>query len=1045
MKATADLSLDRPVATLMLLLSLTVLGAVAIFRLPLDVFPILEEPRVEVEVPFPGSHPLEAVREVVMPIEEEIATIPGVRSLYSSTGGGSSFIETRFDWSAEVALKKMEVREAVERARRRLPAGVGFIRVEGETGGPGSEGVLHGRISAERNLSESWDLLDRRIRRPLERIKGVARVSLYGVEAQQVRVDLDLQAMRRHGVRPDEVIRRIDAANVDLDLGALHGDVLRYDVRSVARFRNVEEIRDLIVGPGGLRVRDVAGVALKEPHLDYGRHLNRRFAIGIDVFKEPTANTVETVDRLMVRIREIERDPELRGITLLVWGNAGEEIRNSLSGLRNSGYVGGLLASVILYFFLRRLQTTLVVATAIPFSLLVTCGAMYFLGYGFNVLTMLGLMLGVGMLVDNGIVVIENIHRLEQQGMEPRRAARVGAREVALAVTASTATTLIVWSWLFVSERSEMTIIIGEVAATICLSVACSLLIALTFIPLAAARFPPRGEAKPGFLIQRVVPRYRLLLAWTLRHRALSLLGLLALAGSAAIPIWRIEKEGEPRIRERAVVIRYQFHDPATKEVLEGYVNQVEEWIESKRAELGFENLYSWYSEGEAGAMTQVYLPAERVNEDELARLRAALEPHLPRIPGVKLEIGERMWWRGGSQGRRMVSVALHGDDPEFLQELAARVEGRLHGIEGAVEVLGPSVTGQKEVRVLVDSEKAKALDVTPRAVAEAVGFIFRGQRVRRFQREGGEVEVLVGLPEEARPGLAVLADLLVPRLDGTTVPLSAVARTEIVRTPPRIERQDRKTSTWVNVQFKDDVNTDVGKARVEARLKGMVLPAGYSWDWGQWGERRDEGLQVMMQGVLLSLLLVILLMMAVFESFSQPFAIVITLPLAFFGAFWALWLGGYALDPVAFIGVIVLIGIVVNNGIVMVDHVNGLRREGMERVPAILEGCGDRLRPVLMTALTTIFGLLPMAFSNFAVAGAYMDSLAVAVAGGLTTSTFFTLVALPVWYTTVEDLGALLPRLLPRHAKAGRLTAPSRGVLAGDASISGTATGTPR
>lgn len=1031
-----DLSLDRPVAVLMVLVSLTVLGTVALFRLPLDFMPMVSEPEVDVEVPFPGSHPLESVRQVVMPIEEEIATIPGVKHISSNAGSGTANIETQFDWSASVDVKKMEVREAVERARGRLPASIGFIRVEGSSGGPGGGSILMGRISAERDLSESWDLLDRRIRRPLERIKGVARVSLYGVEAQQVRVDFDLSALRRHGIQPAAVLGALEAANVDLDLGSIRGDVLRYSVRSVARFRDVDEIRDLRLSPGGLRVRDVAHVELKEPSLDYGRHLDRRFAIGIDVFKEPTANTVETVDRVMARITEIERDPELKGIKLLVWNNAGEEIRNSLTGLRDSGFVGSLLAAVVLFLFLRRIRTTLIVSVAIPFSVVVTCGGMYLFGYNFNVLTLLGLMLGVGMLVDNAVVVIENIHRLEGQGMSGEEAARKGSRDVALAVTASTASTIIVWSWLLVSERSHMTIYVGEVAFTICLSVACSLLISLTFIPLAAARFAPRREVRPGFLLLRVLPAYRGLLGWTLRHRLLALLGLLALAGSAAIPITLIEKQGEPRTKERAVPIVYRVHDPATKEVLEGYVNQVETWLETKKDELGYESIYSWFSEAEGGGSTQVYLPAERATEDEIRRVRSVLQPDLPSIPGVTLEVGERMWWRGGRQGRRMVPIALHGEDPEYLEELAGRVEERLLGLPGAIEVFGPSVQGQKEVRVLIDPDKARDRGLAPGSIAEAVGFAFRGQRLRRFQRENGEVEIRFGLPEEAQSGLASLTDLPLPRADGTTVPLGAVASPAIVRTPSWIRRDDRKTTTVVSVQFDESVTTETGRNRVTARLAGFALPEGYSWDWGEWGEDRDEGLAIMLNGVLLSLLLVVLLMAAVFESVSQPLAIVITLPLAFFGAFWSLWLMGFALDAVAFIGIIVLIGIVVNNGIVMVDHVNALRRAGVPREQALLEGCGDRLRPVLMTAITTICGLLPLTFSGFTVAGAYIDSLAVAVAGGLATSTLFTLVALPVWYTTVEDLGWLISRFLPRWSGAGKAGPRSRGVLADNAEL---------
>jgi HAE1 family hydrophobic/amphiphilic exporter-1 len=270
-----DLPIKKPVATLMLLLSLMVLGFVAMFRLPLDFMPTVEIPQVYVNVPFPGCHPLEALREVVKPIEEEVATIPEVKAIYGWANSGEAGLEVQFDWSAEVELKKMEVREAVERARGQLPEGIGYIRVSGEFGGPAGGAIIQGRISAERDLSESWSLLDRRIKQPLERIKGVARVDLYGVAPQEVRIDLDLDALRSHGVQPYTVLNLINAANRDLDAGAIHGDVLRYEVRTLTRFKSVEEIANLRLGMGDLRVRDVAKVEMREPRFEHGRHLDR--------------------------------------------------------------------------------------------------------------------------------------------------------------------------------------------------------------------------------------------------------------------------------------------------------------------------------------------------------------------------------------------------------------------------------------------------------------------------------------------------------------------------------------------------------------------------------------------------------------------------------------------------------------------------------------------------------------------------------------------------------------------------------------------------
>jgi HAE1 family hydrophobic/amphiphilic exporter-1 len=936
----------------------------------------------------------------------------------------------QFNWNIDVEIKKMEIREAVERARPELPDTLGFISIRGETDG-GSAQVLAGRISAERDLSESWDLLDRRIGRPLERIKGVARVDLYGVEQQQVRIDLDLDALRRHGVTPSDVLATINAANQDVDAGVIRGDVVRYDVRTLTRFRSAEEVATLRVGGDGLRIGDVAAVQLREPRLDYGRHLDRSFAVGIDIYKEPTANTIEIVDRAMERIEEIKRDPQLEGINLLIWENQGEAIRNSLSGLRNAGIFGGILAVVVLHFFLRRARTTLIVATAIPFSLLVTCGAMYGLGSQFNVLTLLGLMLGVGMLVDNAVVVIENIHRYEGMGHPAPAAARLGARQVALAVVASTATTIIVWSWLFVSERNTMVIMMGAVALTICLAVACSLLISLTFIPLAAARLAPAEKPKPGFVISTLVPAYQRVLNWTLDHRMVTLLCLFVVAGSAGWPLAKIEKSGDLPEQNREVPIFYRVVDEVTKDVMEDYVDQVEDWLYGRREELGFESVYSWYTE-RGFSMTRIYLPENEANPEAVAELRAKLREGLPEIPGVSLEVGDRDNWRHrGGQDRRMVAVALHGEDPEFLESLALEVEERMRGLDHLEEIWGPTIQGTKELRLMVDADTAHRLDVSPQAIADAVGFAFRGRRLRRFQGVNGEVEMVMGLPEEAQPGIDALADLPIQSRSGRIVPLSSVAEITVARTPERIRREDRQTTSWVTAQFeKEALTTEEAKKLVEERMEGYTVPEGYSWDWGDWGHDRDEALGTMTRGVVMSLVAVILLMAALFESFTQPFAILITLMLAFFGAFWSLWLGGYDLNPLAFMGIIILIGIVVNNGIVLVDHVNSLRVSGVERREALIQGCGDRLRPVVMTAISTIFGLIPLIASKATVAGAYIDSIAVAVVGGLATSTIFTLLALPVWYTALEDIGIAFLRALPKRSSDPISKQPAGSVL---------------
>lgn len=1032
-----DLAVDRPVATIMLLVSLLVLGVVAIFRIPLGFMPAFDEPEIDVEIDFPGSHPLEALEEVGRPLEGAIATVPGITSMRTMVRPGRVHVSASFSWSDDMDVKQLEVREAVERIRPELPALVRSVTIATDTGGPGG-GILEGRVSAERDLSESWALLDSRIRRPLERVPGVSSVELGGVAEQQVEVELDLEALRSHGLDPGDVLGGLDRYNVDADAGVVRGSGLRFGVRSLGRFRDVDEVRSMPLGQGSLKLSDVATVEVVEPRLPFGRHLDRKFAISLTVQKEPTANTVATVDALKERIAEIEQDPRLQGITLLVWEDAGDEIRRSILGLRDAGVFGGVLAVFVLLFFLRKLRTTAVVAVAIPFSLVVTCGAMFVLGAEFNVLTMLGLMFGVGMLVDNAVVVIENIHRKQGMGLPARQAARIGTREVFLAVLASTATTIIVWSWLFVFERNEMTIMMGSVAMTICLAVACSLLVSVTFIPLAASRFLRTEEVTPGFVLRRLVPAYRRLLGFSLRHRVLGLVVLGGLGASFVFPFQKLEKHDEPRFQERMVQLRYEVTDSPSKEVLEGYVDRVEEWIESRKDELGYENIYSWFSE-DWGTMTRLYLPREEATEERLDAVKEALREDLPEIPGVKFNLGEEEWWRRrDNSGGRQLQVAVHGEDPDFVRDLALRVEERLVLLPDIVEVKGPGVGGRAEAIVEVDPERARSLGVDPSRVGQSVSLAFRGTNLRRFQTEESELEMVVKLPEDHELGLQQLSLLPVRRDDGTSVPLSSVATVRPSRTPPMIWRNDRVMTERVGVEYPKDITTDEGRERIAAAMKDFKFPVGYGWSFGQWGWEREQGLDTMRNGVLLSLLVVILLMMALFESFTQPLAIIITLPLAFTGAFWALWLLDYDLDVVAFMGLVILVGIVVNNGIVMVDHVNQLRRAGAERVDALIEGCGDRLRPILMTAITTIFGLIPLALADSTVAGAYIDGCAVAVIGGLTTSTIFTLLGLPIWYSLVEDVGALATDLIPRRRADRPAPAPdetargAKGVLAG-------------
>jgi HAE1 family hydrophobic/amphiphilic exporter-1 len=515
-----EIAIRRPIATLMALVCIAVIGMIALDRLPLGFLPEVDEPALFVRVPYANASPEQVERSIVRPLEESVGSVKGLKHMWSwcdQNGGG---IRAQFDWAMDMDLVRVEVREKIDRIKKELPDDIGEISVSSnwdalET----SETVLEARISSKLDLSHSYDLLDRKIIRPLERIPGVAQVNLDGVNPREVRINLRLADLTRHHIDVRDVVRLLQNNNFDQALGTLRGDENRYSLRTVATFAAVEEIAQLSLNDRGLKLRDVADVRYEEPPLEYGRHLDGNFAVGITVNKEPSANAVVICEQVVSRLEGMATDPELDGINILVWFSMGKEIRTTLDDLRNTGIVGAILATIVLYAFLRRLTTTLVAVVCIPFSLIATCGVIFLQGKSLNTLTLLGLIVGIGMLVDNAVVVMENIFRYQSKGYSARKSAFVGSREVSLAVTAATLTSVIAFLPLIFNKPSEMNIYLRELGLTVAITLLASLFVTQTLIPLATSRFIRAKKQEPGRFMTWLEKRYVRALGFNLRHR----------------------------------------------------------------------------------------------------------------------------------------------------------------------------------------------------------------------------------------------------------------------------------------------------------------------------------------------------------------------------------------------------------------------------------------------------------------------------------------------------------------------------------------------
>jgi len=816
-------------------------------------------------------------------------------------------------------------------------------------------------------------------------------------------------------------------------------------VRTFGAFEDLEAIANLPVAPGPsrragplpagaeatafaapIRLRDVAEISYEEPKIDFGRHLNRKFAVALAVYKEPTANTVDVAGTATRLIQDdIARDPLLKGVNLFVFQDQAKEIVQGLSGLTEAGVIGGLLAIAVLYFFLRRFDTTFIVSLAIPISIVASCTVLYFLGKNLNVLSMMGLMLGVGLLVDDAIVVLESIFRYHEKMRDARKASVVGTSAVAMAVVAATATTAIVFLPLMVGEKTELQIWLAEVGVAITLTIFCSLLVSLTLIPLMGSRMLSRRPwHNPGW-IEWLTDRYESVIRWTFRHRVLTFCATLVILASIAGPfVLGLETAMNTGGRNDRMRVLYDFKDFHFKEDAERVVSQVEDALYAQADAIGFESVYSYF--GENNAQTTITLNRKDMNDREAREFRKTLRAWLPTVPGVQLRFGDDDAESGGST--TSFTVSLFGDDMKALERLAADASARLAAIPNVQDVKSSTEEGREEVQVSLDRERAARYGLAPRDLAETFGFMLSGTRLRKYRAGDKEVNVVLRLREQDVQRAGDLQNLVLGGERGQTV--GTLASLTIARRPTAIERENRKTRVSVRGTY-EGKNFSEAQGLMRKAMDGMALPVGFSWSFGQQLEQQEQQNQQMLVNLLLALALIYLVMAALFESIAHPIAILMSIPFALFGAVWFDFLTGTPFGLMSQIGLLILMGIVVKNGIVLVDHVNQLRREGLGRADAIIQGGRERLRPILMTAATAILGLVPLAAGNSGIGGAYYYPLARTVIGGLTTSTILTLVILPFIYTLVDDVAVWLQQVWRLGTAAGARAPAATGASA--------------
>jgi HAE1 family hydrophobic/amphiphilic exporter-1 len=1008
-------SLRNPITASMVVVCVLVLGALSAPRVPLAFLPDVSRPVLEINIPYPTALPAQVEEQITRPAEEALATLSRVRRISSYSSATGANISVEFDWGEDMAAHRAEAREKLERIRDQLPADVDLITVNSFR--TSDIPVLECRIAAERDLSHDYELLNRHVADPLRRVPGVAKVELYGVDPPQVRIDFRLADLQRHRLDAGRLLRRLDASSRSLSAGVLRRRDATWPLRVVNQFGSLREFEEYPVDDRGLRLRDVATVSLREPDLDYGRHLDGSRAIGLNVIKESGANSVTVAERANRVLKEIGADPALRGIRVLTFTDQALEIRNSIDGLLHAGLVGAALAVLVLFFFLRRLATTLIVATVIPCALLASMAMLYFGGRSLNILSMMGLMLAVGMLVDNAVVILESIQRHRERGVQRLRAALRGSREVLPAVVSSTATSIIVFLPLVLGGSTEVTIWVGEVGRTIIFTLACSLFLSLTVIPLAMGLVLKAEVGASSALLVRLAALYQRVLGWTLAHRPATVAIAFGVMVGAVLMFIPVDKSAFTGSKVEAVSIEYEFADNLNYREIERYVTRVEDWLHARKDSLRVKSTYSYFANNYAA--TRAYLEDKRANDEGARVLREALRRGLPQLPGLKLRLEDNQ----SQSGSTRLAVRLYGEPGPRLEQMGEEVRRRLSAVEGLTDVVVGGEKGREEVAVVVDRQRAAQYGLSTGAVGASVAGFFRGRPLARYRGPQGEVQVQAQLRREDRSSLEGLKDLPLTTLDPVsgaerTVPLGALAAFHTVRTPTSVERQQRRSVLSVRANYDAKRGGELRKTASRV-MNAMSFPTGTTWSFGDAFEEEGRTQQEMLVNLLLALVLVYLVMAGLFESLLHPFAIMFALPFAFVGIAATCLLTGSPFNLMSQIGLLILVGIVVNNGIVLVHHIHQLRQSGVERTRAILEASQHRLRPILMTMLCTVLGMAPLAVGSSNAGGVLYFPLARTVMGGLAASTVLTLVLVPCLYTLIEDGAALVARVWRGGARA--------------------------
>lgn len=1023
-----EFCLRRPIAVSMLFILVVIFGFISFINLKYDLYPDIDYPILFVSTEYDGASPEEIETIVTKPLEEALSSVPNVKKINSSSSPDQSTITIEVNYGADLDFTALTVRERIDLVKGNFPDGVENPMVFKFD--PSMMPIMFMSVSGGNNLAATTEFLKDKIKPRLERLPGIASVDIYGGLEREIRVEVDRDRLAAYNLPISLVEKTLQNENVNLPGGVSRKGNTEFLLRTLGQFRTPEEISHLPVTlptGGTIPLSEIAQVVDDFEEQTQTSRLNNDPSVLMSIRKESDANTVQVTKRLRVELDRLKKEYKGRFAYEKIFDQA-EQIEDSMNSVRDNALVGALLAVVILWFFLRNFRTTTIIGISIPISVVVTFAMLYFADMTMNLVSMGGLALGVGMLVDNSIVVLENIYRHRQEGKDKIAAAKDGAGEVAMAIVASTMTTVVVFlPIVFVQGFTAQ--IFREMALTVCFSLLASLIVSLTLVPMLSSKFIRLKEHEKvdsveandenNYQLGRLEAFYRKFLNFAVHHKKVIVLSaiLAFFLGVAPLVAGVVKMEFMATAKSDEFTIDIKLPTGTVLEKTDAIAKKFEDFltqfpdIETISTNIGSKSSGSWLQ----GRTTEVgYLRVNIVDNKKKMTpiIMEKVRQFASTITGAEIEVKETQdHMMGGMGGGSPISVEISGPDLDQLKELSDQAVELIKAVPGTREIRSSYSEGRPELQLRIDREKANMFGLTAGEIASAVRTAYQGTVPTRLRQGGDEYDIRVQFQEKDRLQAVDLTSLMVQSTNGQLVPVTDVCQMRNEVGPSEITRENQtRTITITGQLFKRDLNS-VTKDIEKALHSQLTLPDQYTIIMGGEVEDMRESFSSLGLALLLAIIFVYMVMAIQYESLLHPFTIMLTMPLTVFGVTWSLMLTGRALNVSGLIGVIMLAGIVVNNAIVLVDYIETLRGRGMNRLDAILKAGPTRLRPVLMTTLTTVLGMLPMAI-GFGEGGEMEAPLATVVIGGLSFSTLLTLIAIPVLYIIMDDFGAWLKRL---------------------------------